>query len=599
MIPEDGTSSIDRLRAELAESRRRIEDLETLGRTVDLLDSSLDVSRLTLLALQLSLRLLRGDGALLIVRDGGEESAHFLARGRSTMTRLEENPSLLARDVLRTGEGGVRRGRESPGARAAAKELGDVPALRIALPLTRGDRVLGVLEVAYREEPEARLQAESASLSTVVDHLAIALDNARLLRENTRRLRELSLLYDIGTEISAHLDLDELLRKIVDSILELVPADAIGIFLIDRGTREIRKETLGGYEESRFDDVRLKVGKGILGWVASTGEGIIIPDVTKDSRYVDVRPATRSEMAAPLRYEGRVIGVVNLERDTLSAYGPADLELLTNFGNQAAISITNARLHEVAREKRRLEEQLQVARDIQTRLLPGEAPRIPGHVLTGRNVPSSEVGGDYFDFVPLSDDRWAIVVADVSGNGIPAGLIMAGFRAEVRAGLRHGDDPRRVLTEVNRVLCGELEDEHFVTALLGVYSPASGTLVYSNAGHEPGLLIRRDGSLERLHEGGLLLGVFPNAVYGRAMVHLAPGDRLLLYTDGLSDAGDPWGDRLGEEGILRLLRAALQAGIPAADLPDVILARAQAEVPCPEDEADDRTLVALYREAVA
>jgi len=148
---------------------------------------------------------------------------------------------------------------------------------------------------------------------------------------------------------------------------------------------------------------------------------------------------------------------------------------------------------------------------------------------------------------------------------------------------------------VNRVLCEELEPDHFVTAFLGVYTPATGALVYSNAGHEPGLLVRRNGSVERLSEGGLILGVFEDVVYRSAMVHLARGDRLLLYTDGLSDAGDPWGDVLGEEGILRLLYEAEAERVPPLEVPETILSRAAREAPEPVDEADDRTLVLLSR----
>ena len=587
-----------RLRAELERSRRRIADLEVLGDTVELLDASLEPSHLMRLALRLALRVLHGDVALLVTRDAGRETAHYLSREEGSLTALPDNPSRLAHEVLLAGRGGTRRGTGSPGSRAAAERLGSEPVLRVAVPLVRRGRVLGVLEVGYAQEPEERFRTESPALRSVAEHLAIALDNAALVRDHARRLRESELLHDISAKISAHLDLDKLLDAIVDSILELIEADAVGIFLIDRDDRSIRKETLRGYGESDIDEVRLKVGRGILGWVAREGEGIIVGDVSKDARYVAAREGTRSEMAAPLRYEDRIIGVFNLESDRLDAFEPRDLELLTAFGNHAAISIMNAHLHSEVTEKRRLEEQLAVARDIQTRLLPGRPPRIAGHCLVGRNIPSSAVGGDYFDFVPLTGGRWAIVVADVSGNGLPAGLIMAGFRAEVRARLRLSDDPRDVLEDVNRGLCDELETGHFVTAFVGVYDPSSGELVYANGGHEPGLLVRAAGAPESLTVGGLLLGVFPEAPYEAAKVVLEPGDRLLLYTDGLSDAGDPWGESLGVEGVLRLLGEVTEFGTEAAGVPQELLARAEREAAEPTDESDDRTLVLLERLAV-
>jgi sigma-B regulation protein RsbU (phosphoserine phosphatase) len=592
-----GSPGPEELSRRLELALRRVESLEALLRAGDLLDPSLEPSHRARLALTLCLSVLPADAACLVTRDGGRESAEYLLRGESALRTMSSNRSRLAHDVLETGREGIRRDPESAGALAAASLLGGPPAVRVGVPMRRLSRVLGALEVVYREDPGVRLDEDLAVLRTVANHLAIVLDNARLVRDRERRARETSHLYDIGTKISSHLDQETLLAAILDALVELVPADAAGIFLIDEETREIRKETLRGYDAARLADVRLKVGRGILGAVAESGRGEIVPDVSRDPRYVDARSGTRSEMAAPLRYGRRVIGVFDVESDRVDAYRPSDLDLLVSFANHAAISIVNARLHAEAKEKRHLEEQLEVARDIQRALLPRSAPLVPGHSLAGFNQPSSAVGGDYFDFLPLSGGRWAVIVADVSGHGVPAALIMAGFRAEVRAGLRREDDPCRVLAEVNRILCGELEPERFVTAFLGVYSPDSGTLVYSNAGHEPGLLVRRAGGVEHLSEGGLLLGVFPDADYRKAMVHLGRGDRLLLYTDGLSEAGDPWGGVLGETGMLRLLADLETQRIDAWDLPERLLDRAESEAPVPPDEADDRTLVVLSRNA--
>jgi len=211
-------------------------------------------------------------------------------------------------------------------------------------------------------------------------------------------------------------------------------------------------------------------------------------------------------------------------------------------------------------------------------------------------VPSSAVGGDYFDFLRIPDGRWAVVVADVSGNGIPASLIMAGFRADLRAELRRADEPRGILDRVNAVLCTELEPDHFVTAFLGVYSPESGTLEHASAGHEPGLVLRASGEVEPLSAGGLLLGVFPEAVYRSATTRLDPGDRLVLYTDGLSDTEGAAGEPLGPEGLVRLLRELEAEGVPPGRWPDVLLERLPERAAHPAGEPDDRTLVVLARD---
>jgi sigma-B regulation protein RsbU (phosphoserine phosphatase) len=579
---------------------RRSRELSTLIRAGELLDPVLSQERLVALALELSLGGVHADAALLVLQDErGGATTHAQRRGEDRHHTLSGIRSRLAEATLRTGQTGERREQDTPGARAAAALLGQPASVRLAAPLLRSDRTFGVLEVAYREDPGKRLDEEQRALTSVADHLAVALDAARLVREERRRSSELAHLVDIGTRIAGHFDLDELLEVIVQAIQELIPANAVGLFLIDRESGVIQRERVVGYELSRVDDLHLKIGRGILGWVAREGKAINVADVREDDRYVAARHETRSELAAPLQVEGEVIGVFNLEADRVGAFDERDQALLVSFSNQAAISITHARLLAEATEKRRLEEQLNVARRIQESLLPHRSPDVPGHVLAGQNVASFSVGGDYFDFLPLSNGRWAILVADVSGNGIPAGLIMAGFRAEIRAELRRDDDPRRVLARVNNVLAAELDPHRFVTAFLGVYAPASGTLVYASAGHEPALLLRHGGEVERLSEGGLLLGVFPDANYASAMVNVGPGDVLLLYTDGLSDAGDPWGDRLEEAGILRLFADLRAAGRPLERIPAELLARAVRDAADPSDEADDRTLVLLARDVRA
>ena len=581
---------------ELERARRRISELEALARVEDLLDPDLEGAQLADLALVLVLQIVNADAALLAVREGRDVVGRLRRRDDVRSRAPGGLESRLAREVLATGEPGIRRGPKGPGAQAAAGVLGEPPAVRIAAPIARSGLPFGVLEVSYREDPGTALEDEQRSVRFVAEHLAISLDHARLLADRERRVREFSHLVSIAAKISAHLDLDAVLEAIVDSIGELIEADADGLFLIDRDTREIRNERLQGYDATRVDDARQKMGDGILGWVARTGNSIIVPDVTEDPRYVAARDSTCSEMATPLVYEDRVIGVFNLESDLKNAFEPHDLGLLETFASHAAISIMNAHLHGEAKAMRRLEEQLEVARRIQGMLLPREAPRIPGHVMAGRNLPSSAVGGDWFDFVPREDGSWAIVIADVSGNGIPAGLIMAGFRAELRAALRRAKEPCDVLADVNLTLTEELDSDYFVTAFLGFYDPRTGALRYSSGGHEPALLVRAGGGEpERLLEGGLLLGVFAEATYSQAMVHLAPGDRLLLYTDGLSDGIDPWGGPIGPEGVVRLLREAEAEGGPGVTLPDRILERAALEAAEPPEEADDRTLVLLSR----
>jgi sigma-B regulation protein RsbU (phosphoserine phosphatase) len=290
-----------------------------------------------------------------------------------------------------------------------------------------------------------------------------------------------------------------------------------------------------------------------VGWVAKTGEAVIVPDVSTDSRYVAARSATRSELAAPLKVEGRTIGVFNLENDLPDFFHENHLELLTAFASHAAVAIERARLTRELLDRRRLEKELAIARDIQLSFLPKHAPSVPGFELAGAARPHAEVGGDYFDFIPVSDSRLGLAIADVSGKGIPAGLLMAGFRMCLLAEIRNDFAIRAVMRKVNTLLHESMDRDKFVTAFYGVLDYKNRVLIFSNAGHNPPIVARSDGSIEPLLEGGVALGVLADAVYEERPIALHPGDVLLLYTDGVTEAESPSGEQFGQWRLEQLL----------------------------------------------
>jgi len=273
---------------------------------------------------------------------------------------------------------------------------------------------------------------------------------------------------------------------------------------------------------------------------------VIVPDVRHDVRYVAARATTRSELAAPLKVEGRTIGVFNLENDLEDFFHENHLELLTAFASHAAVAIERARLTRQLLERRRLEKELAIAREIQLSFLPKRAPIVPGYELAGTARPHNEVGGDYFDFIPVSDSRLGLAIADVSGKGIPAGLLMAGFRMSLLAEIRNDFAIRAVMRKVNTLLHESIERDKFVTAFYGVLDYKNRMLIFSNAGHNPPILARADGSIELLVEGGVALGVLPDAVYEERPIAIHERDVLLLYTDGATEAESPSGEQFGQ-----------------------------------------------------
>jgi sigma-B regulation protein RsbU (phosphoserine phosphatase) len=228
--------------------------------------------------------------------------------------------------------------------------------------------------------------------------------------------------------------------------------------------------------------------------------------------------------------------------------------MLAVFAAHAAVSIERARLTRELLDRRRLEKELAIAREIQASFLPKRAPEVPGFELAGATQPHDEVGGDYFDFIRVSDTRLGIAIADVSGKGIPAALIMAGFRMSLLAEIRNEFTMRAVMRKVNSLLHESTERDKFVTLFFGMLDWKNSVLSFSNAGHNPPLLLRGDGRVQYLLEGGVALGVLPDARYEERPLALQPGDVLLLYTDGVSEAESPTGEQFGTRRLEQCLK---------------------------------------------
>ena len=376
---------------------------------------------------------------------------------------------------------------------------------------------------------------------------------------------KLRMLLDITKKISRSLDLQEVLNLVMDTLDSVIPYDAAGIFIIEcdkEGVPEgeescvFRSEAVRGYDIDELQDLHLKLGEGFIGNVAISGEPIISHDVRDNPIYVNARNATRSEMVAPIISNDEVIGVFDLESDELNAYSDDDLQVLLMLASQVAIIIEKVMLHEQLIEKKRLQGQLEVARQVQLELLPARDPEIPGYDISAYNFPTEEVSGDYYDWVPIYDDQIAVVIADVSGKGIPASLLMAFLRASLRAATHIGYATHISMAKVNYLLWESIERNQFVTAFYGILDASNKTLSYSNAGHNPPLLINKEGKTRFIERGGLPLGMFRDTRYHEYYLSFEPGDLLVLYTDGATEALNPAGEEFGRA---RLADAAKEA----------------------------------------
>jgi sigma-B regulation protein RsbU (phosphoserine phosphatase) len=373
---------------------------------------------------------------------------------------------------------------------------------------------------------------------------------------------KLRMLLDITKKISRSLDLQEVLNLVMDTLDSLIPYDAAGIFVLkpvdtasgDEGPRIFKAEAVRGYDIDELTSLHLKMGEGLLGHVALTAEPIISPDVRKNPIYINAREATRCEMVAPIIANTEVIGAFDLESDELNAYSDDDLQVLMLLASQVAIIIEKVMLHEQLIEKKRLEGQLEVARQVQLELLPAKDPQLEGYDISAYNFPTEEVSGDYYDWVKIYEDQIGLVIADVSGKGVPAALLMAFLRASLRAATHIGYAPHISMAKVNYLLWESIERHQFVTAFYGILDVTNKTLSYTNAGHNPPLLLDKSGNSEFIERGSLPLGMFRDTRYHEYYLTTNPGDMLVLYTDGVTEARSPHGEEFGRNRLAEAVR---------------------------------------------
>jgi sigma-B regulation protein RsbU (phosphoserine phosphatase) len=381
---------------------------------------------------------------------------------------------------------------------------------------------------------------------------------------------KLRMLLDITKKISRSLDLQEVLNLVMDTLDSLIPYDAAGIFVVkcaEKGTVAegedpcvFQAEAVRGYDIEELTNLHLKLGEGLIGQVALTGEPITSPDVRQNPNYINARGETRSEMVAPIISNDEVIGVFDLESDELNAYSEDDLQVLMLLASQVAIIIEKVMLHEQLIEKKRLEGQLEVARQVQLELLPARDPQLEGYDISAYNFPTEEVSGDYYDWVKIYDDQIGLVIADVSGKGVPAALLMAFLRASLRAATHIGYSPHISMAKVNYLLWESIERNQFVTAFYGILDVTNRTLTYTNAGHNPPILLDKDGKVSFIDRGSVPLGMFRDTRYHEYYLTTVPGEVLVLYTDGVTEAQNPEGEEFGRDRLAQAVKAHRELG---------------------------------------
>jgi len=431
---------------------------------------------------------------------------------------------------------------------------------QLAVPMRRKGKVIGALNL-LSETTDAFTSQDEALLRQFAAHVAVAIENARLFKAERQYVDTLETLAEIGREMSSILDLDVLLTRIASLTKRLIDYRTFGILLLNEATDELDMKFAVRYGEEATSK-RVKLGQGLVGWAALHKEPVLVPDVSKDPRYIDLVPDARSELVIPMLIKDRCIGVFDLESPELDAFTKEHRELLTLLASQAAIAIENARLYEeVRRNEERIEKELQFAQRVQVALLPTEPPaRLRNADVAGRFAAARELGGDLHDFLAPEVNSLVVAVGDVSGKGAPAALYGA-FAAElVRSRtLRRRYAPERfsvsgVLQTMNTILHERQLEAYYCTLCYALFDLKRRAVTMSNSGL-PYPIRCSDSECGQIVLPGVPLGSFPGINYDEVTIPLQRGDVFVFCTDGIFETMNDQGVEFGARRVCDIVGA--------------------------------------------
>ncbi len=466
-----------------------------------------------------------------------------------------------------------------------------VPGVRseLAVPLIVKNRVIGVIDIES-VQPNQFTEEHKRLLTLIGSRMAIGIENARLHTRTSRQARTLLLLNEIARELTSILNLDELLKHIGELLSRLIDYQMFSILLLDASG-----ETLQHRFSIRFkENIQLKhdipLGMGIVGYAARHRQAVLVPDVKKDPRYIPTNPETRSELAVPLIYKEKVIGVMDLEHTRKGFFTDDHRRTVGTLAAQVAIALENARLYEeIERQEKRLERDLAMARELQFRLLPQSRPKLANLEIAAKFSPARAIGGDLYDFVNYSQSRTAIVVGDVSGKGAPAAIFAALVSGILRSHAPIEPRPAEMLSAVNYSLVERKIEAQFVSIIYAVWDDVNLTLQVANSGL-PRPVHCRDGKVDIIEATGMPLGLFEDPEYDELSFQAKPGDMFVFFSDGILDATNAKGELFGRTRAEKIIAECYEN---SAESLVKSLFKAASEHAVGVETFDDQTVVAI------
>ncbi|HEV2183140.1 MAG TPA: SpoIIE family protein phosphatase, partial [Candidatus Acidoferrales bacterium] len=438
----------------------------------------------------------------------------------------------------------------------------------LAVPLVLQGRVVGVLDIES-SQLDYFTRNQQNILMMLATRISSAIENARLFERTRHQADTLLLLNEVARETNSILDVEGVLRRAAEMVKRVIDYQIFAILLYDEAARVFRHRLNVKFGQHMQERSVVSPHEGIVGAAATLRRPVVVPDVSFDPRYISINPETRSELAIPLLYKHRVIGVLDLESPQLNYFTPDHVQALSILASHLAVSIENARLYEqVARDEARMERDLNAARRLQSALLPPVPGSEYGLDIAARVVSSRELCGDLYDFVPYSTGELGIALGDVSGKGSAAALYGAAAVGIMRSLAPQHLAPAKILQKLNQIICERRIEGRFMTMCFLSWQPAERILRVANAGQEQPLVFQ-NGRGEKLPLAGFPVGMFDDSTYDELRLVLSPGDIVVLYSDGVTDTQNSGAQFYGWQRLSAAVSS--QAGLSSAEIADQLL----------------------------
>src|SRR6202795_1035329 len=506
-------------------------------------------------------------------------------------------PDIVDRIRVKVGQGITGRAAETRQAQLVADATREdfyIEALpnvhsELAIPLIVKNRLIGVIDIEARQKGYFT-EEHKRLLTLIASRMAVGIENARLHTRITRQARTLLLLNEIARELTSILNLDELFKRIAELLSRLIDYQMFSILLLDSTGEQLQHRFSVRFQENTLLKHDIPLGRGVVGHAVQHKHAVLVPDVSKDPRYIEVNPETHSELAVPLIYKDNVIGVLDLEHTRRGFFTEDHQRTVATLAAQVAIAIENARLYEeIARQEKRLERDLSLARELQFRLLPHALPKLGNLDVAAKFKPARAIGGDLYDFVDYSQSRLGMVIGDVSGKGAPAAIYAALVSGILRSHAPIEPGPAEMLRAVNFSLGERRIEGQFVSLIYAVWDDRNRSLKIANSGL-PRPLYCHDGKIEVIEATGLPLGLFDDAEYDEFTFKAKPGDMFVFFSDGILDARNKTGDMFGRHRTEAIIADCVDV---SADCVVKSLFTAVTEHAAGEEAFDDETVVAI------